>query len=177
MIVAPRVGEMVPICIGLGSNMGDSAAMLQSAVDHIGKFVALEAASSIVRSAPMYETNQPDFLNAVLTGITQLDPRDLIARFKQVEEALGRAKRYVNGPREIDIDLITYGALRYRFNATIEVPHARLAERRFVLQPLAEIAPDLIIPGLGIVKNLLLATKEQAEFVQTITNAKISIPS
>lgn len=170
-------GRAVPISIGLGSNVGDSRVFLQKAVDRLAKWVRLERASSIVSSAPMYELNQPDFLNAALIGTTDLGPRELIAGFKQIEEDLGREKRYVNGPREIDIDLITYGALKYGYNEEIQVPHPRLAERRFVLQPLAEIAPGLLIPGLGVVEILLVETNDQSNFVQTIVDAKISIPS
>lgn len=166
----------VPVLIALGSNVGDSLGSIQRAIDAISEFVTEIQASRPVKSAPMYVTDQPPFVNAALKGNSRLSPRELIHKFKEIESQVGRVKRERNGPREIDVDLIAYGALVYRFAEETIVPHPRLAERRFVLQPLAEIAPDFLIPEEGFVKDILKRTADQANLVQTIEDASFSIP-
>lgn len=165
-----------PILIAFGSNVGDAVGSIQKALDLLGEFVRLEAVSRPVVSAPMYVVDQPSFVNAAAAGETDLGPLALVRRFKDVEQELGRVVRTRNGPREIDIDLIAYGALSYRFGSEVEVPHPRLGERRFVLQPLAEIAPDFAIPGMGTPQELLQRTIDQENFVQSMEDATFSIP-
>jgi 2-amino-4-hydroxy-6-hydroxymethyldihydropteridine diphosphokinase len=115
----------------------------------------------------MYVEDQPPFLNACGLLNTDLGPFGLLARIKALELEIGRLPRVRNGPREIDIDLIAYGVLQLR-SKLVYVPHPRLIERRFVLQPLFDIAPDLHLGGLGVVRNLLCATQEQADHVRKL---------
>jgi 2-amino-4-hydroxy-6-hydroxymethyldihydropteridine diphosphokinase len=107
----------------------------------------------------MYLQDQPEFINAVAIGMTGLDPRGLLAELKRIEQALGRLPREQNGPREIDLDLIAYGNLHYFYNVggstQLEVPHPRLKERRFVLQPLLDLVPSGEWPTVGRFDHLL----------------------
>ncbi len=169
--------EMVTILIGLGSNLGDSIQNLQWATDLLSESVKVQAASRLVRSDPMYVTDQPAFINAALLAQTTLGPREVIKEFKRIEGLVGRVARSKNGPREIDIDLVAYGSLSYRFSDEVYVPHPKLAERRFVLLPLMDVAPAFTIPRMGKVEDLLKETKDQSNSVQWIANAQISIPS
>lgn len=108
----------------------------------------MEAESGIYETEPWGLTNQPQYLNQVLRGRTGLSPRRLLAHAQQIERSLGRKPAERFGPRIIDIDLLLYG---YRVIETkaLTVPHPRLAERAFMLLPLAELAPNLVHPGLG----------------------------
>lgn len=107
--------------------------------------------SSLYTSAPMYVEQQPEFVNAVGVATTDLGPNELFVVLKSAEYQIGRRPGPPNGPRTIDLDLIAYGSLSYSFyfedGAGLLIPHPRLGERRFVLEPLQEIAPELIIPG------------------------------
>jgi len=139
--------------IGLGSNLGDRGAALQSALDLLGDDVV--AASSLRETDPVGYLDQPRFLNAAAALETGLEPRALLDRLLEVERELGRTRdgpRF--GPRTIDLDLLLY-ADRVIDEPGLVVPHPRLAERRFVLEPLAELDPDLVVPGLGRVSDLL----------------------
>ena len=164
----------VPIFIALGSNLGDSVAILRAAVGRVGEEIRVNKVSTFVRSAPMYVTDQSPFVNGVLSGETTLGPMALLAFLKQVEAVFGRQVRVRNGPRELDLDIVAYGALQLR-SSQLQVPHPRLAERRFVLQPLAEIAPEVRLPGLPSVLSMLAATEDQALSVQPISDAALSI--
>lgn len=111
--------------------------------------------SSFYRTEPQGYAEQPDFINAVCTLETRLSAAALIARMLEIEVASGRTREAVrNGPRPLDLDLLVFGAEVIDENG-LKVPHPRIAERRFVLEPLAEIAPELHIPGQGAVKRLL----------------------
>lgn len=166
----------VPVIIAFGSNVGDSVAILQRGVDRLSESIQLRCVSALVRSAPMYITDQPAFVNGVVSAETDLGPLALLALLKSTEVGLGRRHRERNGPREIDLDIIAYGSLALR-SPYLEIPHPRLAERRFVLLPLAEIAADVVLPGLPPVVSLLSATEHQARSVQPISDAALSIPS
>ncbi len=102
--------DRVKILIALGSNIGDSVATLNASIETIGERVEIEKVSTFVQSAPMYELNQPPFVNAALKGETDLGPLALLAFLKQIEHQLGRQQRQPNGPRELDIDIIAYGS-------------------------------------------------------------------
>lgn len=159
------------VYVGLGSNVGDRLAHLRRAV------AALGASGRIVAVSPVYVTEahvlpgqagQPDHLNAVLALETRLAPADLLRRLHAVERAAGRdaaAPRW--SPRPLDADLLLVG------DETIEtpdlvVPHAGLAARRFVLAPLADVAPDLVVPGTGrTVADLLAACPDRARIAKT----------
>jgi 2-amino-4-hydroxy-6-hydroxymethyldihydropteridine diphosphokinase len=169
------------VVIALGSNMGDSLGNLRQAVALLRQSIKVEAVSTVYETAPMYVVDQPPFLNAALTGATSLGPRGLLALLKELEKQIGRLAREVNGPREIDLDLIAYGRLSYSYfegkELRLVAPHPRVADRRFVLQPLADIAPDLLLPGIGVVRALLGQTEQQRESVKKTEHALLPVPS
>ncbi len=125
----------------------------------------------------MYVADQPPFLNAALCGISHDGPLLLLRKLKDLEQELGRTPRERNGPREIDIDLLAYGSLKYRFagGLRLTVPHPRVVERRFVLQPLADLAFDFHLPGLGTVRELLIQTNDQAADVVRLDHALLPV--
>lgn len=147
----------------------------------LGVLGRILAVSPLFETEPMYEADQPLFLNGASLIETGLAPRPLIAELKRIEAEVGRRPREVNGPREIDLDLIAWGAASYRFSPTdeasptIEVPHPRAAERRFVLAPLAVIAPDLLLPGYGRVQDLLARTQADADSVHPYDDAALPL--
>lgn len=167
------------VVIALGANVGEPLANLQRAIDLLSRSVRLTGVSRVYQSAPMYVTDQPEFLNAAVTGFTSLGPLALLRELKEIEQKIGRRFRERNGPREVDLDLILFGSLRYRFQLGappyLEIPHARATERAFVLAPLADIAPDLVFPGGSPVKELLAATKDQLQSVQPKSDGILSI--
>lgn len=112
--------------------------------------------SRLYRSAPLGPADQPDYVNAVAALDTWLDPYELLAELKALEDRHGRVRAGVRwGPRTLDLDLLVFGDLRLS-SESLTVPHPGIAEREFVLRPLAEIAPVLEIPGLGTVQSLLV---------------------
>ncbi len=141
--------------LGLGSNLGDREGYLRRAVELLGQEAGIEVerVSSIYETEPVGFTDQPRFLNQVVEVKTTLDPAALLARALAVEAALGRVRGERWGPRVIDVDLLVYGDAVVR-EPGLEVPHPRLAERAFVLVPLAELAPDLRLPGGEPVRHL-----------------------
>ena len=135
------------VYIALGSNVGDRAQNLRSAREQIDAAdLRVLRASSIYETAPRDVENQPWFLNQVLECETDLFPRQLLARLQNIERAMGRKRRVAKRPREIDLDILLYGSAVVKA-PELEVPHPRLAERRFVLEPLAELAPEKRHPG------------------------------
>ncbi len=143
------LGRMARAYIALGSNLGDRAAHLEQARVTIN---GLARTRLVARSAD-YETEpvgppQPRFLNAAVAVETQLDPHALLDQLAGIEREHGRTRDEVYGPRTLDLDLLIYDDRVIRTDRLI-VPHPRMAERRFVLEPLAEIAPDLVHPTLG----------------------------
>jgi 2-amino-4-hydroxy-6-hydroxymethyldihydropteridine diphosphokinase len=149
--------------LGLGGNIGDPAAAMAAALQALdgSADIAVRAVSSLYRTPPWGKTDQPDFLNAVAEIVTTLSPPDLLARCLEVERSLKRVRRERWGPRVIDIDILCYGDLTYSGEG-LEIPHPRLAERAFVLVPLAEIAPELEIGG-----------KPVAELLQAVDSSNI----
>jgi 2-amino-4-hydroxy-6-hydroxymethyldihydropteridine diphosphokinase len=150
------------VYLSLGSNIGDREKMLRSAID------ALPAAGvQVTRTSSLYETepqdlrDQPWFLNLVSECQTDLFPVQLLGRLKKLEAVLGRRRTVPKGPRVIDIDIILYGSAIVRTIA-LEIPHPRFRERRFVLDPLAELAPELRDPVTKrTIADLLTATLTQ----------------
>ncbi|HEY6151901.1 MAG TPA: 2-amino-4-hydroxy-6-hydroxymethyldihydropteridine diphosphokinase [Gaiellaceae bacterium] len=144
--------------VGIGSNLGQPERQIQAALEELAaeEGVELVAVSSLRETEPVGYLDQPNFLNGAAQVETELGPRTLLERLLAIEARLGRDRgegpRF--GPRTIDLDLLVYG------DETVEepgltVPHPRLAERRFALEPLAELDPGLEIPGLGPVQALL----------------------
>ena len=137
------------VFLALGANLGDREAMLERALEGLADAVTLTARSRIYETAPMYVTDQPAFLNMAVRGRTQLAPLPLLRRLKALEQALGRQPGLRNGPRLIDLDILYYGE-RLLDLPDLSIPHPRLAERAFVLHPLADIAPDWRDPRTGL---------------------------
>ena len=139
--------------VGLGSNLGDRRAALDGALARL----APRRVSRVVETAPWGLAQQPPFLNAVAELETDLEPRALLDRLLDLERSFGRRRDVRWGPRTLDLDLLLYGDRRVREEG-LDVPHPRLAERRFVLEGLAELCPDRGVPGLDrTVRELLEA--------------------
>lgn len=153
-----------PIYLSLGSNLGDRAANLESAIAELpGAGVRALRRSSIYETAPVDYLEQPWFLNCVLEGETQLAPRELLQKLQGIENKLGSRKLVPKGPRIIDVDVLFYGSETIE-EAGMEIPHPRLARRRFVLVPLAELVPQLRHPVLSMTATELLAiTPDRSE--------------
>ncbi len=141
--------------IGLGANLGEPASALREALLAIAALPdsRLVATSSFYRTAPI-DSSGPDYLNAVVRLDTFLGPLALLAELQRIEHAHGRERPYRNAPRTLDLDLLLYGD-ECIASPALTVPHPRLHERAFVVRPLAEIAPQLSIPGRGRVADLL----------------------
>jgi 2-amino-4-hydroxy-6-hydroxymethyldihydropteridine diphosphokinase len=145
------------VAIALGSNLGDRRHHLETAIDLLMPHLRQALVSSFVDTEPEgVADNQPRYLNAALVGEAQLMPSALLKRLLSIEEQLGRTRPYWGAPRIIDLDLILYGDVELTEHG-LQVPHPRFRERRFVLAPLAEIAPELIDPVTGETVAALLA--------------------
>jgi 2-amino-4-hydroxy-6-hydroxymethyldihydropteridine diphosphokinase len=143
--------------IGLGANLGEREETIAQAVRLLGERDGVEvvAVSTLRETDPVGFLDQPRFLNGAVAVETELEPRELLACLLEVERELGRTRggeRY--GPRTIDLDLLVHGE-REVDEPGLAVPHPRLAEREFALEPLAELDPELEIPGRGRVEDLL----------------------
>ena len=151
--------------LGLGSNVGDRRANLQAAVDALpGEGVAVLASSSTYDTEPVgLVLDQPEFLNACIRISTALEPEALLDACKAVERTLGRRAGGVrHGPRPIDVDLLLLGDETYR-SERLSLPHEQVTSRRFVLVPLLELAPDLVVAGGGRAADALAALAEEAD--------------
>ncbi len=134
------------VYLSVGSNLGDRERNLRDALDLLaGPRLRVVRVSSFYETEPLEVRDQPWFLNAVAEVETDLFPKQLLARIQKVEQQLGRKRTAPKGPRTIDIDILLYGSAVIDAEE-LQVPHPRLAERRFVLEPLAELAPDLRHP-------------------------------
>lgn len=142
--------------IGLGSNLDDPAAQLRSALEQIQEIphTTLVACSSFYASAPVGPGEQPDYVNAVARLDTELPPEALLDALQAIENRHGRERTLRWGARTLDLDILLYGNQQLD-SARLCVPHPRMAERNFVLQPLAELAPDLSMPDGTALQTLL----------------------
>jgi 2-amino-4-hydroxy-6-hydroxymethyldihydropteridine diphosphokinase len=150
------------VYLSLGSNLGDRVQYLDEALS-----LLQSADFSVVRRSSLYETeprdfaNQPWFLNLVVEAETALFPRRLLTRIKKIERQLGRQRIIEKGPRTIDIDILLFGRFVIE-TPDLVIPHPRMLERRFVLEPLAEICPDLRHPATGeSIRGLLSGVASQ----------------
>ena len=154
-------GGLTRAYVGIGANLGDARATVADAVAALAQWPGcrVRQVSSVYRSAPV-DAAGPDFFNAVVALDTTRSPEDLLAALQAIELAFGRQRPYHHAPRTLDLDLLLQGdALRSTPQLTL--PHARLHLRAFVLQPLLEIAPDLVVPGLGALVDWLPGTAGQ----------------
>jgi 2-amino-4-hydroxy-6-hydroxymethyldihydropteridine diphosphokinase len=149
---------MKTVYLSLGSNVGNREAMLQRAVRLLASTdFRITRMSSIYETEPQDVRGQPWFLNMVLQAETTLFPRQLLGRIQKVEQQLGRRRLAPKGPRTIDIDILLFGTAVIDTTG-LTVPHPRMAERRFVLEPMTELAPDLRHPILRRTMRELLGT-------------------
>lgn len=148
------------IYLGLGSNLGDRYTNLQRAVSELQKFLTITALSPVYSTEPWGETEQPAFLNICVAAVGSLSPHDLLARIKKIEQELGRQPSRHWGPRLIDIDILFYDDLIIS-DKNLTIPHPHIAERAFVLAPLAIIIPNFHHPQSG------LSVQEMLERVNT----------
>lgn len=144
---------MVPVTVGLGSNLGDSAQNILNAAQALRERFGEIHLSPLYRTSPMYVSDQPDYINAAASFEVSIGPRQLLAELKFLESELGRTPGLRYGPRMLDLDLLTYGVLSFQSRG-IAVPHPRLHERLFVLRPLCDLNPTMYIPGQGKVSEL-----------------------
>lgn len=143
------------VLLSLGGNLGDPAASMAAALKILDATPGnrVVAVSSLYRTPPWGKLDQPDFLNAAAALDTDLSPRDFLALCLEAERSLKRERRERWGPRLIDLDVLVYGR-RTVSEHGLELPHPRMMDRAFVLAPLTEIAPDLVVDGVGIAQRL-----------------------
>ena len=151
-----------PAYIGIGSNLADPAAQVAAAFEHLAKLPD----TRLVLRSPLYGSQsllpgQPDFVNAVAGVLTRLMPLELLGQLQAVERTAGRpALHEYWGPRVLDLDLLVYGSLRSS-DPALRLPHPGVEVRNFVLYPLASVAPDLDVPGMGRVRELAARVSDQ----------------
>lgn len=153
--------QPVDAFIGLGGNLGDAVETVRAAIHALGELPDTQriAASSLYRTAPVGYLDQPDFINAVVWLRTALPAHVLLQAIQSLELAAGRERSFQDAPRTLDLDVLLYGQQQMD-TPDLSVPHPRMHQRGFVLIPLAEIAPNLSIPGQGAVQDLVAALPE-----------------
>jgi 2-amino-4-hydroxy-6-hydroxymethyldihydropteridine diphosphokinase len=153
---------MTTVYLALGSNVGDSAANIAQAIKLLSTSVKQIKQAPIYISRAVGYTDQPDFLNTAISGQTDISPPDLLKFTAEVEQRVGRTASFHWGPREIDIDIIFYGAEVMR-TEKLTLPHPHFKERDFVLQPLNDLNPQMTDPASGQTVRQLLATIDPSE--------------
>lgn len=156
---------MHTVYLALGTNVGNRREMLNQVVEALGKELSEIVYSNIYETKPWGFREQENFFNMVIKGITELSPQALLHSVRSIEKKLGRQKRFRNGPREIDIDIVFYDELVLHTSDLI-IPHPRIAERDFVLQPLIDIDPNVVEPVAG--KAVAALYEQLAEGEKTI---------
>ena len=144
--------------VALGANLAEPAEQVRAALGSLAQLPECRVlrSSSLYRTAPVGIHGQPDFINAVAALETVLTPQDLLAALFAIEAQFGRRRDYRHAPRTLDLDLLLYGDERIDAEG-LTVPHPRIAERAFVLVPLVEVSPEVMIPGLGPARDALAA--------------------
>ena len=160
--------------VAFGSNVGDRVRHILDALRLLRSWVRIEASSGFYETAPMYVEDQPPFLNGAVLIETDLGPQSLLKILKDIEARIGRQARERNGPREIDLDLIDAEGVTEATDG-LTLPHPRAYERRFVLEPLNEIAPDWVLRGYGTVCDLLARPDVQSQEVRRTADAPVLI--
>tara|TARA_B100000029_G_scaffold370297_1_gene364133 strand:- start:1105 stop:1650 length:546 start_codon:yes stop_codon:yes gene_type:complete len=145
------VQEPIPVAIGLGGNIGDAETCVLSAIARLGSepWLSNVCASSLYKTEPWGEPNQPEFINAVITGITDWRAEQILERLHAIESEYGRVRYTRYGPRTLDLDLILLGDQCIE-SERASVPHPEYRQRAFVLAPLVEIAPEWLDPITGL---------------------------
>lgn len=166
---------MNDVLLSLGSNLGHREENIHHALKEMEcSGISIIKCSSIYETEPVYFIEQNPFLNLVLLCKTELSPRQLLFALKKIEKKLGRKKTFLYGPRIIDIDILFYGA-RIIQSQNLTIPHQEIANRKFILIPLIEIAPTFIHPALNMnITELLAACKDQSAVVKLPAHEKIS---
>ncbi len=155
---------MHTVFLALGSNLGDRAANLRAAIEAVKPEVQIINCSAVYETPPWGYTDQPKFLNQVVEGETSLSPEELLEHIKEIEVRLGRQETFQFGPRIIDLDIIFFDD-QVIDSPPLIIPHPRMAERGFVLIPLADLAPQFQHPILGDSVSDLLSKVDQAGVV------------
>ena len=148
--------------VGLGSNLADPVFQVSHALDALDKLpqTSVVRRSALYRSAPVGYLEQPDFINAVAQVETELAPRALLEALLALEHECGRTREFRNSPRTLDLDVLLYDDLVHHEHG-LTIPHPQMHLRAFVLQPLLEIVPDCVIPGVGAAAEAVLKCKAQ----------------
>ncbi len=162
--------------VGVGSNVGDRLAFVSKALValNVTEGIRIVAVSSVYETEPYGRLDQPSFINAVAELEVDMSPADLLRVLKSIEDRLGRTRRERWGPREIDLDILFFGDLVIQ-ERTVSIPHPDLASRRFVLVPLAELAPHYVDPKSGLtVSDLLKGCPDQSQVAKTVHTIEYS---
>jgi 2-amino-4-hydroxy-6-hydroxymethyldihydropteridine diphosphokinase len=154
--------KLQPVYIAIGSNLDDPEMQVQDAFEALAMLpqTRLARVSSLYRTAPVGYTDQPEFVNAVAEIETALAPRALLDALLAIERRHGRVREFANAPRTLDLDIALYDSAVVD-EPGLAIPHPRMHERAFVMVPLAEIAPDIMVPGVGRAGDIAAALDAQ----------------
>jgi len=155
------------VYLSLGSNLGDRSANLRAAIERLGEAGAIRSVSGFYETEPVELRDQPWFLNCVVVLETRDTPRALLKKVLAIEREMGRLRMKDKGPRSIDIDLLLFGD-RVVEERGLKIPHPAMHQRRFVLEPLAEIAPEALHPLLRKTARELLADLPVGQVVRLL---------
>jgi 2-amino-4-hydroxy-6-hydroxymethyldihydropteridine diphosphokinase len=166
--------------VALGANLGDREAAIRRAIGRLDALGKVEAVSPIYETDPVGYLDQPAFLNAVARLRTALSPKDLLTALHRIEAEAGRVRTFQNAPRPLDLDLLLYDDLIH-VDPRLTLPHPRLQERAFVLVPLQDLAPDLVVPGSNCSVRALLRelvpTTGVRLYTPRVPSAECRVPS
>ncbi|MFM2414465.1 MAG: hypothetical protein RI911_158 [Candidatus Parcubacteria bacterium] len=158
---------MALVYIAYGSNDRQARARISDALDMLGQHLTILKQSTRYETAPQYETNQPRFINGVISASTELAPEQLLRLLQTIETDIGRVPTYRNGPRVIDLDILSYDD-RIIETETLTIPHTLLHERAFVLIPWKDIAPEYTVPRYNMTVSALADTLPKGYDVQRL---------